>query len=215
MRSIVTQLCVVTRSLFGMPRFMGSLLCFLLVACTPPPTEDVARPQDRPASPQNTQQETPAASTSPSLRAEPDPCEIVYYVTHPDSEQVDRYCGAHDRSYIVKHVEAPEGDPRVLRRALKALFGEQWIAAEEVEAVTIDEGRAIVDLRSTNGFDFAGTSCGGVAFQGAVLRTIFQFESIEGAQIRLEGSCERFGEFMQSGVCTTFTRGDITHGDVE
>jgi hypothetical protein len=152
---------------------------------------------------------------SPSLRAEPDPGEIVYYVTHPDSEQVDKYCGAHDRSYIVKHVEVPEGDIGVLRRALKALFGEQWTAAEEVEAVTVDRGRAIVNLRSTSGFDFAGTSCGGVAFQGAVLRTIFQFESIEEAQIRLEGSCERFGKFMQSGVCTTFTRGDITQDAAE
>ena len=90
---------MVARSLFIMTtRFVGSLLCFFLVACTLSSTEDVARPEDRPASPQDTQQETPAVSVSPSLRAEPDPGEIVYYVTHPDPERVDKYCGAHDRS---------------------------------------------------------------------------------------------------------------------
>ena len=64
----------------------------------------------------------------------------------------------------MKHVDVREGDLGVLRRALKALFGEQWTAAEEVEAVAVDEGRAIVDLRSTNGIDFAGTGCGSVGF---------------------------------------------------
>lgn len=90
---------------------------------------------------------------------------------------------------MVTSARVPEGDLGVLRRALKALFGEQWTAAEEVEAVTVDRGRAIVNLRSTNGVDFASTSCGGVVFRGSVLGTIFQFESIEEAQIRLEGRC--------------------------
>ena len=211
-KQVAMQPCVVARCLFCMTtRFVGSLLCFFLVACTPSATEDVARPQDGSASPQHVRPGTPAASASPSLRVEPDPGEIVYYLTHPDPEKVDKHCGAHDRSYVVKHVDVPEGDLGVLRRALKALFGEQWAAAEEVEAVAVDDGRAIVNLRSTNGLDFAGTSCGSVGFQGSVQRTIFQFDSIEEAQIKLEGSCERFGEFMQSGVCTTFTRGESTH----
>ena len=95
-------------------------------------------------------------------------------------------------------------------QALKALFRDQWAAAEEVATVARNEGLAIVDLRSTIGFGFASTSCGGVSFLGSVLRTIFQFESIEEAQIWLDGSCEKFGEFIQSLECTTFTRDNIT-----
>lgn len=162
---------------------MGPLLCFVLVACTSSPTE--------------------------IPRAKSDPGEIVYYTTHPEPEKVDKFCGAHDRSYVVKPVDVPEGDLGVLKRALTALFREQWGAAEEIGPVTVDQGRAIVDLRSTDGIGFASTICGGVAFLGSVLRTIFQFGSIDEAQIRLKGSCRRFGEFMQSLMCDTFTRDDL------
>lgn len=160
---------------------------------------------------------TTASSGSPTktekpkrtFRTEPRPGEVVYYRLHPDHDRVDRYCGAHDRSYIVKHVEVPDGSPAVLRHALEAHFGEYWDAADTIGTVSATEGRAIVDLRSTDGIGFAGTSCGGVGFVGSVLRTIFQFENIEEAELRLRGSCKNFGVYMQTARCDILTRDNL------
>ena len=190
-----------------MRRYVGPLLCVLLVACPSSSTNDVQSHPDPAA--QGSQRQTSAGPDPSSLRADPDPGEIVYYTTHPDHEKVDKYCGAHDRSYVVKHVDVSSDDPDALRKALEALFRDEWEAGEEVQAVMVDEGRATLNLRTARGFGFASTTCGGVSFLGSVLRTIFQFESIDEAQITLGGSCKRFGDFMQSLKCMTFTRSDL------
>lgn len=58
--------------------------------------------------------------------------------------------------------------------------------------------RAVVDFR-----DFRdeqgqwGTSYGGSVFLMQVSRTIFQFERVRSALLRIDGSCRRFWEFLQ------------------
>lgn len=138
--------------------------------------------------------------SSPSVHSS----EVVYYGFR---RNVDTYCGAYDRSYVARPVDVPEGEGSVLTHALRALFAEEWdVPPSRVEKVEILNGRAIIYLTSMDGLGFAGTSCGSIGFQGAVLRTAFQFDSIESVEIWLDGSCRAFGEFIQSARCDTFTR---------
>lgn len=133
------------------------------------------------------------------------PKDVVYYTLNRD--QVDRYCGAYDRSYVERPVEVPEGQNSVLTHALRALFRNEWnTPPSTIERVELVKGRAVVYLKSADGVEFASTSCGGVGFLGSILRTSFQFDSVESVEIRLGGSCEAFGEFMQTGRCDVFRR---------
>lgn len=191
-------------------RMMIAVLMIGMSACTPSsePSDGTAEEISPSPAPSETVRKA-RPSPRETFRAEPDPGEIVYYITHPDSEKVDRYCGAHSRSYVVEHVDIPKSQRDVLTRALNALFREGFSADGTIGSVSVDGARALLDLRSTHEIDFAGASCGGVTFQGSVLRTVFQFDHIKEARILLEGSCKAFGEFSQAGKCITFTRSDL------
>lgn len=192
-----------------------SLFLVVLAAC-PEPTG--TRPQEvAPTSTEVTirhdsRQPPPSIREEPTILTSPPPGEVVYYRLHPDFKKVDKYCGAFDRSYVVEPVEIPPGEQAVLTRALEALFREYWELDDAVRSVRVDESRAVVDLRSSDGLGFASTSCGGVGFLGSLMRTVFQFDSVDHAQVRLEGSCARLGKLLQYGRCLTFTRDDIRRG---
>ena len=188
----------------------ASLSLVLLVACSAAKEEAATPPPSAPSSDAALTDEGDRARAR--HRSKPRDEKVVYYRLHPQEKKVDRYCGALDRSYVVSHVDVGS-DRGVLRRALQALFAEYWGASRTLGDVSIDQGRAVVDLRSTEQVQFASTSCGGVGFLGSMLRTVFQFDHIEQAQLRLRGSCRDFGEFMQSGVCRAFEREDISPGD--
>lgn len=179
-----------------------------LVSCSPdPPSAGSGKPaiSNGTPEPQKTHEQEEV-----SARTQPSPGEVVFYRLHPDPDKVDRYCGAFDRSYIVRHVEVPQGARNVLTRAVRALFVRYFRRpGSQVEKVVLEQGRATIDLRSTRGIESASTSCGGVGFMGALLRTVFQFDSVDALRVTLQGSCQRFGEFMQAGRCQTFTRSDI------
>lgn len=158
-----------------------------------------------------------SASTAPPerehIRARPPRVpqgRIVFYRLNPDWRKVDRYCGAWDRSYVVREVHMPEGNRRFLTRALRALLHGQWdVPRKRLEGVTITKDHANVHLRSMRGLGFASASCGGNAFLGSLERTVFQFDSIRSFQIDLHGSCTRFGNYMQAGPrCIRIHRAD-------
>jgi hypothetical protein len=46
---------------------------------------------------------------------------------------------------------------------------------------------------------------------GSVLRTVFQFATVEEVEIRIAGSCRRFGKLMQTGRCDIYTRDQFQH----
>ncbi len=138
------------------------------------------------------------------------PAGVVYYRLHPDPKKVDRHCGAYDRSYIERRVQVPETERAVLKRALQDLFHEVWLTPRSrIRAVDLAEGHVVIDLSSLGELEFATTSCGGVEFAGSIMRTVFQFESIHSFEIRLQGSCRRLGELMQSERCRVYTRDDL------
>lgn len=178
-----------------------------LASCSPDPPAPSGDPtiSNVTREPEETQEQEDV-----SFRTEPRPGEVVFYWLHPDADKVDKYCGAFDRSYVVKHVAVPEGARNVLTRAVRALFVREFDSpGSQVERVTVEDGRAIIYLGSMEGIESADTSCGGVGFMGSLLRTVFQFDSVDSVRVTLRGSCQRFGEFMQADKCQTFTRSDI------
>jgi len=80
--------------------------------------------------------------------------------------------------------------------------------ADVLRSVTIVDGTAIVDLdaRLTQVANGASTSFGSPLFLGQLTRTVLQFPTVEAVEYRLDGSCQAFGEWLQSGVCETFPR---------
>ena len=47
----------------------------------------------------------------------------------------------------------------------------------------------------------ASTSCGSSAFTSSLNATAFQFPNVEKARYLFAGSCEDFGNFIQTGIC--------------
>ena len=181
----------------------SALVCLLFLSCTP--GEETARPAPPSGNPVVDPSPRPGSEERPR-RQDPRPGEVVFYRLHPDERKVDRYCGAHDRSYVVETVNVGR-DQAVLTQALRALFHRYWkVPGAVVESVSLSEGQATVGIRFHRLLGWASTSCGSVSFLGSILRTSFQFPSVESVRLELDGSCRNFGKWMQSGRCTIFTR---------
>lgn len=189
------------------------LVVMVLTGCTSAvDVPEAAKPSVQPSS--SVAESEASAARQPktrSLRTEPHPGEVVFYQLHPNWRKVDRYCGAFDRSYVVRHVPVPHRAQNVLTRALRALFVRHWHRPEsQVVKVIVEDGQATIDLRSMRGIGFAGTTCGGVSFIGSLLRTAFQFNSVHSVAITLRGSCVRFEMYMQAAPrCSVVTRGEL------
>ena len=188
-------------------RLFAMFCCvFLVPACfsNPPSSE---RATTRRVEPTITEEshvsETPKAKSS---RKHPRPGEVVYYRLNPNWEKVDKACGARDRSYVVRHVNVPPRTRAPLTAAVKALLDFWGARPSQVEEVSILDGRATLSLASMKGLDGVNTSCGSVAFIGSLRRTVFQFDSVQSFQIHLEGSCKKFGNYMEVGKCRTIMR---------
>lgn len=181
----------------------------ILAACTPrQPEMDAGLPT--PAVPTTPKPQTTQRPDRPDERTRPEPGEVVYYRLHPNWRKVDKYCGAFDRSYVVKHVHIPPGAQDVLNRAVGALLSDYYVgSAQGIARVSIEDGMAVIDLRSVRGLGIASTTCGGVSFTGSLMRTVFQFDSIDSFQIHLAGSCRDFAKFKQAAGCITVTRDDM------
>jgi len=79
--------------------------------------------------------------------------------------------------------------------------------ATAVQSVALDGGILTVDLADIRAdISNAGTSCGSAAFTSGLNATAFQFSSVDKARYLFAGSCEDFGEFIQTDVCE-FSRG--------
>jgi hypothetical protein len=79
-----------------------------------------------------------------------------------------------------------------------------------VRSVTTDGNVLVVDFddfRDVLGPAGANTSCGSAALVGQLNATAFQFEEIDEVRYELEGSCQVFGEWLQSD-CIEIDRSD-------
>jgi hypothetical protein len=105
----------------------------------------------------------------------------------------------------------PRGSRLYLTQALRAYLTRYWDRPpEQIQSVSVEDGKATVNLRSMRGLGIASTSCGSVGFMGSIERTLFQFDSVRTARIELAGSCRAFGDYMQAARCSTLTRRDIS-----
>lgn len=188
--------------------FVGSIALFLLVGCMPASDEQVVEAALPPPSASSRgETETQSGSgKSKTLRTTPRAGEVVYY--RISSEEIDRSCGAFDRSYVVEHVAVPKGRTDVLELALRALFREEWGSPQAIDSVNLEGGLATIDLRSSKGIKFASTTCGGTSFRGSLLRTVFQFDEVREVRALLRRSCTSFGRLMESD-CQTYRRADL------
>ncbi|MEM9608358.1 MAG: hypothetical protein AAGA99_13110 [Actinomycetota bacterium] len=83
-----------------------------------------------------------------------------------------------------------------------------------IRSVTSDGQRLVVDvvdLRDVLTPAGANTSCGSAAQLGELNATAFQFPSVASVRYELEGSCDRFGEWLQRG-CIEVGRADWADG---
>jgi spore germination protein GerM len=70
----------------------------------------------------------------------------------------------------------------------------------------VEEALLVVDFEDFSRIiPNASTSCGSQALTAQLNATAFQFEEVEEVVYSFNGSCDAFGEFMQTG-CTQFTR---------
>jgi hypothetical protein len=110
----------------------------------------------------------------------------------------------------------------VLRASLDALLAgptpeesaagiSSWFSAETagmLRGVTLADGHAVVDLADLRPvIPNASTSAGSALLLHQLDSTVFRFPSVETVEYRLEGSCERFSEWLQLGGCERRTRG--------
>lgn len=77
---------------------------------------------------------------------------------------------------------------------------------EGLVGVTVDGNTAFVNFAHTFADAVANISTtGSQRLEAELAAVILQFDDIDQAQLQLEGSCERFGELLESG-CLTLTR---------
>lgn len=111
--------------------------------------------------------------------------------------------------------EAPEGGASLetaLRELLRGPTGSErdagihsWFSpATEgaLRSVTIEQERAIIDFGDLSSLiPNASTSAGSAMLLRELNGTVFEFPSVQSIEYRIEGSCERFWEWLQRGGC--------------
>lgn len=85
-----------------------------------------------------------------------------------------------------------------------------WFSAETadvIRSVAVDSaGHAVVDFRDLRPLiPNASSSAGSAALLNELNATVFQFTGIRSVEYRMDGSCDRFWEWLQYG-CQTVTR---------
>lgn len=87
--------------------------------------------------------------------------------------------------------------------------GFQESTADLLAGVTIADGTAVVDLAHT--VNNASTSAGSMSFLGELNRTVLHVPGVDRVEYRLDGSCQAFGEWMQSALCQVFTPHEVSY----
>jgi hypothetical protein len=76
-----------------------------------------------------------------------------------------------------------------------------------LRSVVVRDGHAVVDFGDLDkAIPNASTSAGSALLLSQLDATVFQFPTVESAEYRLNGSCERFDEWLQFGGCEPRTR---------
>ena len=74
--------------------------------------------------------------------------------------------------------------------------------ANAVQSVGLSNRTLTVDFDDIRAeISNAGTSCGSAAFTAGLNQTAFQFPTVDRVRYQFDGSCEDFGEFIQTGSC--------------
>jgi len=81
--------------------------------------------------------------------------------------------------------------------------------ADALRGVTISGGQATIDFNQFDLPDVAGTDQGRAFFVGMIAANALQFDTVNSVEIRLEGSCEAFSEFVGATGCTVLTADDV------
>lgn len=79
-----------------------------------------------------------------------------------------------------------------------------WFAdstADVIRDVTREDGLVVVDFhgRAPRLMSGAGTSFGSLMLMAMLDSTVFQFADVDSVEYRLDGSCDAFGEWVQTG----------------
>lgn len=74
--------------------------------------------------------------------------------------------------------------------------------ADALRTVTVQQGRAVIDFADLRDvIPNASTSAGSAMLLRELNTTVFEFPSVQTIEYRIEGSCERFWEWLQYGGC--------------
>ena len=88
-----------------------------------------------------------------------------------------------------------------------SFFGEE--TANAFRGVNIRDGRAFIDFNRFDVPDAIMTEQGRRFFIINIAANALQLDSVTSVEIRLEGSCEAFGELIGTGGCTGITQEDF------
>lgn len=74
--------------------------------------------------------------------------------------------------------------------------------ADALNSVSVERERAIIDFGDLrNLIPNASTSAGSAMLLRELNATVFEFPSVQSIEYRIDGSCERFWEWLQHGGC--------------
>ena len=149
-------------------------------------------------------------------------CTAPFEEVPPPVVRVFLLCPDNGGDPVTVAVERTAPDQGVLRAAVEFLLagpnteeadaGLQSMFSKDtgrmLRSVSIDDGRAVVDFERglAEAIPNASTSAGSGALLAQLDATVFQFESIDSVEYRLDGSCEEFMQWIQGGPCQPFER---------
>ena len=124
---------------------------------------------------------------------------------HPVYRLVPRSAGVL-RASLVALLAGPDDSER--QAALGSWFSPA--TAGMLRSVSIRDGHAVADFADLRPvIPNAGTSAGSARLLSQLDATVFQFQSVRSVEYRIEGSCERFAEWLQAGGCEPRTRPEV------
>lgn len=136
---------------------------------------------------------------------------LVYFscpdVPPPSVAAVVRPADANARleEALVHLVRGPTGDERA--RGYTSWFSSE--TAGMLESVSVEDGHVIASFRDLRPIiPNASTSNGARMLLAELNATVLQFDDVQSVEYRLEGSCDAFWTWLQSGSCQIVQNGD-------
>ncbi len=98
----------------------------------------------------------------------------------------------------------PTADERAV--GFESFFGPA--TADSLNAVTLTDGRLVVDFNEAIIVNNMSTSTGGLFFNAELQRNVFQHPEVDSVEFHFNGDCEAWSGFFESDGCWVITRTD-------